>query len=599
MPRPDGFIPISVDLVGVQLSGYRTVLSQFHNLYFVASLDKIHVFEPQYSYQLLDDTPDLTLAPPPSRHGLPGHIDPSTPHAFNHLLMGELGTEEVLACACDDGDVLLYHTRAIANRIKSQKQLSLPKGGTVEYLTPFFHENVGRSAWGLAMHKASRVFAVSSNPGCIDVFVFDLSTPDPLANPGGSPAPDGIRKHGNRIRLCGHRANIPSISFSNSVYDPHCQWLASTDISGALYVWNIWTRELVIRRQAQLIGCRGWGVLCVDPQTFKSTAGPAETFGTKYLGQGPTVDISATRYEVPNPPPVFDHWSTAEAPFVDPQDPSLLLESGDLSPFTDGTDLDPDDDMDMFPDPTDEVESAIVMEPEYAQHSDGEEAIKEAETEAEAEEEDEEADGAVVPEPAPGPPKRIAYPPRFSLIHTSDTCVRFIATPAASPTVACHRVLTNNPMPHMELFRYDRLNLLQHVPELSLVVVGCQSGRVALFTLTWQRGMEGIKGRQPPFGMRLDYILPFTSQNQMCGRPSVPLLGIAVGPIQGREKAVDPDGLDATVPARNRAQGWEKVERRRRYRLMLTYQDHTVHSYEMGRMRGHMTLDPYGEPVAD
>jgi len=48
-----------------------------------------------------------------------GYNDITHPHAINHLMIGELGNEEILLMACDDGDILAYNTRSIEGYIRA------------------------------------------------------------------------------------------------------------------------------------------------------------------------------------------------------------------------------------------------------------------------------------------------------------------------------------------------------------------------------------------------------------------------------------------------------------------------------------------------
>lgn len=108
----------------------------------------------------------------------------------------------------------------------------------------------------------------------------------------------------------------------------------------------------------------------------------------------------------------------------------------------------------------------------------------------------------------------------------------------------------------------DRLNMIALLPDLGVVAVASQRGRAAVFSLTEDPTPddEGLT----TFGLRLDWILPFKSQEECGFRPAgKPLLGIAASPIPGSL------GLDASPG------------RRRRWRLMLTYSDFTILSYEI------------------
>lgn len=184
--------------------------------------------------------------------------------------MGDLGEEEIVACACDDGDVLAYHTRAVFHALERR---SASDGFGDKYgdnIRPFFNENVGWSGWGIAIHKASRMIAVSANTHEITVFAFALSSNDLKSNPNSSvdhvawrsasksvsrnsplarrPSPTK-RDQNLRILLEGHWNNIPNISFCNTDDDPEGCWLVSTDIDGEMLVWDIWSYT-VLRRHS-------------------------------------------------------------------------------------------------------------------------------------------------------------------------------------------------------------------------------------------------------------------------------------------------------------------------------------------------------------
>jgi hypothetical protein len=177
---------------------------------------------------------------------------------------------------------------------------------------------------------------------------------------------------------------------------------------------------------------------------------------------------------------------------------------------------------------------------------------------------------------------------------------------------------------------HDRFNMVKYIPEHGLVVAATQKGRAAIISLT-----ETLK---EGFAFKVNWIVPFESQEKYGERPLVPLLGIAVSPVQGFEMSPDipfvprsvvdendisfhyrfvgPDetsSLESTgneggmeldspevhmqslsLPPRltlpechasaNRVyqphEPWRGWMPSRRYRLLLTYADHTVMSYE-------------------
>ena len=84
-------------------------------LYFAASQNKIHVTAPRDLKQTLPAKPDLILDIPRTNKArfIGGYIDLMKPHCVNNIIIGNLGSLEVLLLACDDGDVLAYYTHAI------------------------------------------------------------------------------------------------------------------------------------------------------------------------------------------------------------------------------------------------------------------------------------------------------------------------------------------------------------------------------------------------------------------------------------------------------------------------------------------------------
>lgn len=164
--------------------------------------------------------------------------------------------------------------------------------------------------------------------------------------------------------------------------------------------------------------------------------------------------------------------------------------------------------------------------------------------------------------------------------------------------MVCDEVLRTGTPTYEHLVSMDRLNMVCSIPELSMVIAASQKGRAAIFRLT-----------QNPAGymMRLDEMLP-RGEDEPQKRPCAALLGIAVGPIQGREfgrsrsnsaesnarQSFDDDSdecagekLSAGVETgtgwrRKKRSMWRGLEKRRRYRLMMVYIDGSILSYELG-----------------
>ena len=256
----------------------------------------IHVYTPSFPEQIITTKPELIITLGRSRPGLTGYLDMSRPHAVNHLIVGDIGDEEVVVVACDDGDVISYTVRSISLAIDekaetvfghepSRKQgitstgltgwtnMILPVVGPNEclgcrILAPWFHENVGASAWGLATHKQAMLLAVSSNSK--DVHVFAPSLAVPKTNPGpqtlqrftpwrnGSAIRD--RTVGRIVTLQGHAANIPNIAFCDNTLDLGGMYLTSTDIDGHTIIWDIWRGARIIEIYQFQGACKPNGV---------------------------------------------------------------------------------------------------------------------------------------------------------------------------------------------------------------------------------------------------------------------------------------------------------------------------------------------------
>lgn len=275
--------------------------------------------------------PALIIAIPESRPGLTGYIAPEFPHAINHLIVGDIGNEEVLVVCCDDGDVVGYTVGSIERLLETSLELrrqSELSGRDIETTftvpgRPFLLENVGESAWGLATHKSQRLLAVSSNTTEICVFVFALGQsglPDinikkdsELAHLGDNLWPRK-RKGSSKDRstniiivLSLHNTNIPNIAFYDSSRHGPETYLASTDIGGRLLIWEIWSGVAIVDMEIVLgssaaTGARGWGLACIDPRVSQLTQSQEDTYGCTCLTDvGQTfLDITRGARSVPD-----------------------------------------------------------------------------------------------------------------------------------------------------------------------------------------------------------------------------------------------------------------------------------------------------------
>ena len=121
-----------------------------------------------------------------------------------------------------------------------------------------------------------------------------------------------------------------------------------------------------------------------------------------------------------------------------------------------------------------------------------------------------------------------------------------------------------------------RLNMLVHIPELKLIIVGSPTGYVALITPTVRKHRQGCwrlvgtnHQSMPDYGFHVEQILPSVEEVKEHRKKLRPLHGIAVSPVQG--------GPDEESP-----HFWPGLPSRR-YRLMMHYRDHSIMTYVITR----------------
>ena len=121
---------------------------------------------------------------------------------------------------------------------------------------------------------------------------------------------------------------------------------------------------------------------------------------------------------------------------------------------------------------------------------------------------------------------------------------------------------------HM-FFAAKRLSMLVQVPELSLLIIGSQTGRVVLVTPTRLAGsnLETV-GESYEYGFRVEAILPLKSDEEKYRQIKRPLHGLAVGPAMYKSQDVA-DGSREAGP--------------KRFRVVLHYTNHDIFTYEIGR----------------
>lgn len=131
----------------------------------------------------------------------------------------------------------------------------------------------------------------------------------------------------------------------------------------------------------------------------------------------------------------------------------------------------------------------------------------------------------------------------FLIMHFTETDIRLINNGTVS-TVCAHpvRLRANGLRYPPGLMNFDRLNLMQTIPEHGLVIVGTQTGVVVVLSLT-NIVLPDKRSRRT---FRIEWILPFDAQERQDLRPNLPLAGIAVAPIQGHE--IPPDYDSNPIP---------------------------------------------------
>ncbi|KAI0432086.1 hypothetical protein F5Y09DRAFT_168449 [Xylaria sp. FL1042] len=556
-----------------------TTLSQRYNIYAAAYRNTIHISRVRSCVDhSLPARPDLILRPPTSKEALTvgGFLDRNMPHQMNHLIIGDLGNEEILLLACDDGDVLAYYNSQIETALLRLESGDATRDSTM--VRPFFHQNVGLSAWGLAVHKHSRLIAIGSNKHEVHVFAFALNSvmheppegaPElpctrdlfvQLSHQGGAITVrgssgtsadldaflSGRRDRGYQIILGPLGDHIPNVAFSDDAHGDAVKVLA-IDIRGTLFIIDIWrscsfeaipsiytgyqAAHYISNRHIPNSLPRGWGVLVLPQSSFL----PTSTFKDS-LGLCPEEAVYATSeyygYYIGTGRAVKNiKNNSTRHPWVR-NNVNLFR----LAPHWHGFNVC----RDWYDSKTDHNEQWNATRDKDA--DDGLEDVH--------------------PEIAANP--RLLLPDGSSVMRTYETDIEFVAGDLNIGIMFKDATRQKQPqrtiLPHVA-FPPERLANLIHVPELSLVVAGSQCGRVALITLTRPENPSYSFKR----GFKVEFILPKTIDEDRRIRPMCLLLGVAVGPICSAGDA-DDHSLG-----------------NRRYRIMLHYYNHRILSYEVYR----------------
>ncbi|KAI9732067.1 MAG: hypothetical protein M1818_007662 [Claussenomyces sp. TS43310] len=635
-----------------------TALSQCHNLYFAAYVDKVNVF--RLAQQVLTSKADLVMKEFKSTeaHKVGTRSLRSTCHTINRVMVGNLGNEEILLLAFDDGDIVAYYTRAIEEAV-----LSRSEGPPTDCGKPFFSENVGNGAWGLAIHAQSRLIAVSSNNHEVQVFAFALSSGKHqalfiegdarfshftrksdqkfAAREGGQFVPRGVdgkplRDHNLRIVLRPDSIchNIPSIAFAEDELG-EAETIVAKDVKGELWLLSIWRGDWMRlptrpeQNDLRQFDPLGWGVMVLPQNFFKTTRTPPETstmqeewfvairdrledWSQTAFNEGEGVlphassllrsmipgaevatsgNVTVTTATSTSPPPLSPSLH-ADLAHANERQASSAHISSHTEPHPFGLSLIHEAKHHKTTFTTSRFISDFISGSSIIIHTDRHELYLLPSGKLDL---SSEASGLGIPLPKPMPTSIARNILRQDFFHVDLQFPR-------------------------ELADYDRLNMLGAIPELSLIVVASQVGRVALCTVTRPsvrvvvpfnratpdvprstsqdtqptsplRRSEGSGSPRPrmygesscattprlpssssPSSLptaqvlsptptfRIDAILPTPEEDESI-RPSCGLLGIAIAPVWlGKGK-----------------------QQRSRWKLMLHYHDHTILSYEISR----------------
>jgi hypothetical protein len=166
------------------------------------------------------------------------------------------GEREIVVACYDNGEVVAYDIKEVWNEVlckdeersyaasKGQEVLQQPHAST----KPFLSENVGRSAWGLAIHSRSRLIAVSSNLHEITVFAMSFSKGlDSMSKTatceGCGDTAEQVKRRQRPWRIIvalGEDAsNIPNVSFLDDEQG-EAEKVCGMDIHGKAWIADIW-----------------------------------------------------------------------------------------------------------------------------------------------------------------------------------------------------------------------------------------------------------------------------------------------------------------------------------------------------------------------
>ncbi|CAK4032632.1 hypothetical protein DOTSEDRAFT_69718 [Lecanosticta acicola] len=608
-----------------------TGLSQVHNLYFVAYTHEIYVYVPQFPTQQLPSTPALIVTSQPSGPGFQGYLDLRHPHAINHLVVQNLGNEEVVAAVRDDGDVDAFLVRHIVQAIERRGEPDSGMGLDADEVKPIFQSNVGMSAWGLAIHSEARIIATSANTHNITIFKFGLveTDQDEAMREDGDDDDEVSNTTQDRGMDVTHSvlngtSNIPYIAFCNTGDDPSARWLLTSDISG--YCRTIDLHEMQSsqtfrfgRPQSYLASSShdrfnsGWAIMFLDRRSFipeddfYAALGldEGEALPGSYDSRGGKIwDIGATVSHVPC---ISDSFSAKKqkrtSPASRPAASSTASTRGvEQSPESGSDPMPASEEMDQgFEDILDDALQHIVTQDDLdaalgsteGGESDSDQSEYYADIDLELD--DEGTEDTVSFSAMYGGRRICGNEPRgfqshnnlcgdcpCPILHASVRSVYLLqpsnkrtslrSDPFTAPTVgftnALHQ-LVQGEFAYLNVF--ERLNMNAYIPAIGIVILGSQKGRAVILSLTKMTK----RSRLPKEILTSGVEYPDTTYAMRIER----ILPFAHQEEQQLRPFAPLAGM-STGPV----QGTEHLpDDKKRWRLLMMYSDHTVLSYEIRR----------------
>lgn len=342
-----------------------TALSQHFDLYFVAYVGFVHVYRLGRGIRVALGEPEAILDPRNSMTDMSKcvspAINPSCPNAINHMVVGDLGDQEILVVCRDNGDVAAWYTAVIAEYIQTNQRMRKDRDQTKDrgqqtdkiqqqpHPRHFFADNVGESAWGLAVHKKSRLIAVSSNGHEVTVFAFALNGDKDIS---GTPSQGGEEPV---IMLPQTKPSVPA----DKIDEPSLRTTKDSRQAIVKGVQEEAAEQIDILQQRLQARQRTWRIVLsfgVDASNMPSIAicDDADGNGSRIAA----IDINGYLY-------VADIWQIARKPIRIPPH-NVQFPGGRRYRFVRGWNVLPVMDAQLLP--TDTVHAAVGLHPDKCVH---------------------------------------------------------------------------------------------------------------------------------------------------------------------------------------------------------------------------------------